>query len=63
MKLVRERQIYDFTHMRNLRHKEDEHKGMEAKIILKQGRGQNIRDSNTENKLEVAGGVVGRGMG
>ena len=36
MKLVRERQIlYDFTHMRTLRYKTDEHKGREAKIILK----------------------------
>ena len=33
-KLVRERQIsYDFTHMRNLRNKTDEHKGREAKRI------------------------------
>ena len=32
--LVRERQkSYDFTHMRNLRHKTDEHKGRETKII------------------------------
>ena len=31
---IRERQIsYDFTHMRNLRYKTDEHKGREAKII------------------------------
>ena len=31
---VRERQIsYDFTHMRTLRYKTDEHKGREAKII------------------------------
>ena len=29
-----QRQIsYDFTHMRNLRYKTDEHKGREAKII------------------------------
>ena len=32
MKLVRERQItYDFTHMRTLRDKTDEHKGREEK--------------------------------
>ena len=30
---IRERQIYDFTRMRNLRDKTDEHKGREAKII------------------------------
>ena len=30
----RERQVsYDFTHMRTLRYKTDEHKGREAKII------------------------------
>ena len=34
VKLVRERQIlYDFTHMRTLRDKTDEHKGRETKII------------------------------
>ena len=43
---IRERQKpYDFTHMRTLRYKTDEHKGREAKIIYKQGGGQNIRDS------------------
>ena len=31
---IRERQVsYDFTHMRTLRDKTDEHKGKEAKII------------------------------
>ena len=31
---IRERQIsYDFTHMRTLRDKTDEHKGREAKVI------------------------------
>ena len=31
---IRERQIsYDFTHMRTSRHRTDEHKGREAKII------------------------------
>ena len=42
---IRERQMsHDFTHMWNLRYKTDEHKGREAKIIEKQGRGQTIRD-------------------
>ena len=42
----RERQIsYDFTHMRTLRDKTDEHKGRETKLIQKQGGGQNRRDS------------------
>ena len=46
VKLVREGQIsYDLTHMWNLRYKTDEHTGREAKIIQKQGWGQNIRDS------------------
>ena len=30
---IRERQIYDFTYMRTLRHRTDEHKGRKAKII------------------------------
>ena len=31
---IKERQIsYDFTHMRTLRHRTDEHRGREAKII------------------------------
>ena len=43
---IREKQIsYDFTHMRSLRDKTDEHKGREAKIIQKQGGGQNRRGS------------------
>ena len=42
---IRERQIYDFTHMRTLREKADEHKGRETIIIQKQGGGQSIRDS------------------
>ena len=40
---VRERQIYDFTHTRTLRHRTDEHKG--RKDNIKTGRGQNIKDS------------------
>ena len=65
MKLVRERQIsYDFTHMRTLRYKTDEHKGREAKIIQKQRGGQkHKRLLNMENKERVAGGVVGGGEG
>ena len=43
---VRERQkSFDFTHMRTLRDKTDEHKGRETKIIYKQGGVQNIRES------------------
>ena len=49
--------------MRNLRCKTDEHKGREAKRIKKQGGGQNIRDSDMENKQRVTGRVVGGGMG
>ena len=30
---IRERQIHDFIHMRTLRHRTDEYKGREAKII------------------------------
>ena len=30
---IRERQIYDFTHVRTLRYETDEHKGREAKAI------------------------------
>ena len=43
---IRERQVsYNFTQMRTLRHRTDEHKGREAKIIQRWGGGQNIRDS------------------
>ena len=31
--------------------------GKGSKNNIKRGRGQNIRDSNTENKLRVAGGL------
>ena len=59
MKLVRKRQkSYDFTHMRTLRDKTDEHKGGEAREGTKQK-----RLINMENKLRVTGGVVGGGMG
>ena len=63
MKLVREREIsYDFTHMRTLRDKTDEH-GRETKII-KTGRGtKQKRFINMKNNLRVTGGVVGWGMG
>ena len=54
MKLVRERQkSYDFTHMRTLRDKTDEHKGREIRRGTKQK-----RLINMENKLRVTGGVV-----
>ena len=47
--------------MRTLRHRTDEQVGMEAKIT---GRGtKHKRFLNMENKLRVAGGVVGGGMG
>ena len=51
MKLVRERQkSYDFTHLRTLRDKKEEHKGREAKII-KTGRGtKHKRLFNMENR-------------
>ena len=60
MKLVRERQkSYDFTHMKTLRDKTDEHKGKEISYI-KTGRGtKHKRLINMENKLRVAGGVMG----
>ena len=45
--------------MWNLRYKTDEHKRREAKIIKTQGGGQNRRDITMENKLRVAGGVLG----
>ena len=64
MKLVRERQIsYDFTHMRTLRHRTDEHKGG-SKNNIKTGRGtEHKRLLNTENKQRVTGGIVGGTMG
>ena len=51
---------YDFTHMRTLRYKTDEHKGSKN---IRTGRGTNKRLLNLENKQRVAGGVVGGGMG
>ena len=64
MKLVRERQIsYDVTHMGTLRHRTDEHKGREAKIIQKQGETKHERLLNMENKQRVPGGIVTGGMG
>ena len=46
----RKTNIYDFTHMRTLRHRTDEHKGREAKNI-KTGRGtKHKRLLNMENK-------------
>ena len=50
--------------MRTLRHITDEHKGREAKNNIKTGRETNYkRLLNTENKLRVAGGIVGGWMG
>ena len=50
--------------MRTLRHRTDEHKGRETKIIQKTGRGaKHKRLLNMENKQSVTGGVVGQGMG
>ena len=50
--------------MWNLRNKTDEYRGREAKNNIKTERETNSqRLLNTENKLKVAGGVLGRGMG
>ena len=64
MKSVRERQIsYDFTYMWKLRYK---------KMNIGNGSKDNIKTEreathkkllSTENKLRVAGGVLGQGMG
>ena len=54
---IRERQIYEITHIRPLRYKTDEHKG--SKNNIKTGRGtKHKRLLNMENKLRVTGGVV-----
>ena len=53
---------YDFTHMRTLRYKTDEHKGREAKIVKKIGREtKHKRLLNMENKQRATGGAVGGG--
>ena len=44
-KSARERQIYDFTHMWNLRNTTDEHRGREGKIRLKKRGSQTKSDS------------------
>ena len=54
---------YDFTHMWNLRYNTDEHKGREAKIIYKQGGGQNIRDSYVLYREQTDGCWRGCGWG
>ena len=54
---------YDFTHMRNLRYKTDEHKGREAKIIKNREGEKHKRLLNMENKQRVTGGIVGGWMG
>ena len=48
--------------MRTLGDKTDEHKGRETKYKTGKGTKQK-RLRNMENKLRVAGGVVGGGMG
>ena len=57
MKLVRERHIScDFSHMRTLCYKTDEHKGREAKIIKKTGKGtKHQRLLNMENRELLEG--------
>ena len=45
--------------MWNLRNTTDEHRGREGKIRQKQRGRQTKRDSNIENKLRVAGGILG----
>ena len=53
----RERQVsYDFTHMRTLRYKTDEHKGREAKNNIKTRRStKHKRLLNTENRELLEG--------
>ena len=65
-KLVRERQLlYGFTHMWNIRNSVEDHKGREGKLNGKKSE----RETNHEelwtlgNKLRVAQGEVGGGMG
>ena len=62
-KSVREGQIsHDFTQMWNLRNKTHERRGREGKVRTEK-KANYKRLLNTENKLRVAGGAVGRGMG
>ena len=62
--LVRERQIsYDFTHISNLKNLLEDHRGRERKIRYKQRETNHKRLLNKENKLRVAGEVVGGEMG
>ena len=64
MKLVRERQIsYDFTQMRTLRDKTDEHKRRETKMSSSGKGTKHRRLINMENTQRVTGGVVRGGMG
>ena len=50
--------------MRTLRHRTDEHKGREAKMIFKKARGtKHKRLLNIENKQRVTGRIVGGGDG
>ena len=58
-KSIGKRQIYDFTHMWNLRNKRDEHKERGSKINIKTERETNHkRLLNTENNMRAAGGVL-----
>ena len=60
MKLVRERQkSYDFTHLRTLRDKTDEHKGSENNI--KTGRGAKHKRLLNMEKTEGCWRGCGRG--
>ena len=60
----KDKKKYDFTHMRTLMDKTDEHKGREIKNNIKTGRGtKQKRLTNMENKLRVAGGIVQGGLG
>ena len=60
----KDKKSYAFTHMRTLRDKTDGHKGRETKIKTGTGTGtKQKRLINMENKLRVAGRVVGGGWG
>ena len=64
MKLVRERQIsYDFTHMRTLRDKTDEHREGKQKEYKSREGDKQKRLLNMENKTEGCWRGGGRGDG
>ena len=54
-KSIREKQIYDFTHMWNLRNSTNEHRGRKGKVKTER-EASHKGCLNTENKLSVAGG-------